>query len=133
MIDIQAAHRVAAHRRGVACAGGWWTSSGGSRPARGHRRRCSWRWPTRAGRCGRRRPSTWPPSTEAALLPALEAALRDDENAALRNAAMEIYVKMGPRPRRPLLALLRDADEEVRNFAAVMLGARRERAGGARR
>ena len=32
---------------------------------------------------------------EAALLPHLEAALRDDEDAAMRNAAMEIYVKMG--------------------------------------
>ena len=32
---------------------------------------------------------------DSALLPSLEAALRDDENAALRNAAMEIYVKMG--------------------------------------
>ena len=31
-----------------------------------------------------------------ALLPALETALRDGENAGLRNAAMEIYVKTGP-------------------------------------
>ena len=30
------------------------------------------------------------------LLPQLEQALRDDEDAALRNAAMEIYVKVGP-------------------------------------
>src|SRR5882672_2746759 len=65
---------------------------------------------------------------EAALLPHLEAALRDDEDAALRNAAMEIYVKMGPAAPAALLALLADKDEEVRNFAAVMLGARRERA-----
>ena len=65
---------------------------------------------------------------EAALLPHLEAALRDDEDAAMRNAAMEIYVKMGPAAPPALLALLADKDEEVRNFAAVMLGARRERA-----
>ena len=65
---------------------------------------------------------------EAALLPHLEAALRDDEDAAMRNAAMEIYVKMGAAAPPALLALLADADEEVRNFAAVMLGARRERA-----
>ena len=63
---------------------------------------------------------------EAALLPSLEAALRDDENAALRNAAMEIYVKMGPAATGALLHLLQDADEEVRNFAAVILGARRD-------
>src|SRR5215203_934124 len=62
----------------------------------------------------------------AVLLPHLEAALRSDEDAAMRNAAMEIYVKMGPAAGPALLALLRDADEEVRNFAAVMLGARRE-------
>src|SRR6267143_333312 len=54
--------------------------------------------------------------------------LRTGEDAALRNAAMEIYVKMGPAAPAALLALLADKDEEVRNFAAVMLGARRERA-----
>jgi HEAT repeat protein len=63
---------------------------------------------------------------EGALLPALESALRDDENAALRNAAMEIYVKMGSAATAQLLRLLGDADEEVRNFAAVILGARRD-------
>jgi len=64
---------------------------------------------------------------EDALLPRLETALRNDEDAAMRNAAMEIYVKLGPRTGEALLRLLDDADEEVRNFAAVMLGARRER------
>src|SRR5687768_4952295 len=62
----------------------------------------------------------------ATLLPHLEKALRNDEDAALRNAAMEIYVKVGPAALPVLIGLLRDADEEVRNFAAVMLGARRE-------
>ena len=61
------------------------------------------------------------------ILPALEAALRDDEDAGARNAAMEIYVKLGGAAVAPLLALLGDADEEVRNFAAVMLGALRDR------
>src|SRR5262245_66170881 len=40
------------------------------------------------------------------LLPALERALRDDENAGLRNAAMEIYVRLGPAAVPPLIALL---------------------------
>ncbi|HEX9202685.1 MAG TPA: HEAT repeat domain-containing protein, partial [Vicinamibacteria bacterium] len=56
------------------------------------------------------------------LLPALDAALRDGENATLRNAAMEIYVRLGAAALTPLLVLLRDEDEEVRQFAAVMLG-----------
>ncbi len=56
------------------------------------------------------------------LLPALERALRDDENAGLRNASMEIYVRLGGVAVEPLLGLLRDPDEEVRNFSAVMLG-----------
>ena len=58
----------------------------------------------------------------ALLLPVLESALRDEEDAAVRNAAMEIYVKMGAAAVAPLLRLLADRDEEVRNFAAVMLG-----------
>src|SRR6266571_166669 len=58
----------------------------------------------------------------ALLLPALERALRDDADAGMRNAAMEIYVKVGGPAVAPLLALLGDKDEEVRNFAAVMLG-----------
>src|SRR5512145_1110220 len=53
---------------------------------------------------------------EGALLPALESALRDDENAGLRNASMEIYVKLGPSAGTALLRLLHDPDEEVRNF-----------------
>jgi HEAT repeat protein len=61
------------------------------------------------------------------ILPALEAALRDDEDAGARNAAMEIYVKLGAIAVAPLLQLLGDPDEEVRNFAAVMLGSLRDR------
>lgn len=61
-----------------------------------------------------------------ALLPALDAALRDGDNADVRNASMEVYVKLGPAAAEPLLALLVDADEEVRNFAAVMLGSLRD-------
>ena len=37
------------------------------------------------------------------LLPALDAALRDGENASLRNAAMEIYVRLGAGALTPLL------------------------------
>lgn len=61
---------------------------------------------------------TYPAS---ALLPALDAALRDDADAGLRNAAIEVYVKRGEV--EPLVALIGDPNEEVRNFAAVMLGA----------
>src|SRR5262245_40806495 len=64
-----------------------------------------------------------------ALLPALEAALRNNEDAALRNAAMEIYVKMGAAALPPLLELIEDADQEIRNFAAVMLGTLRDERG----
>src|SRR5215472_8449659 len=60
------------------------------------------------------------------LLPALETALRDGEDAGLRNAAMEVYVSLGPSSVEPLLKLLLDEDEEVRNFAAVMLGTLRD-------
>jgi HEAT repeat protein len=60
------------------------------------------------------------------LLPALEAALRDDDDAGARNAAMEIYVRLGSAATAPLLALLSDRDEEVRLFATVMLGSLRE-------
>ena len=56
------------------------------------------------------------------LLPALEAALRNQEDAATRNAAMEIYVRLGAQALPHLVALLADGDEEIRNFAAVMLG-----------
>ena len=60
------------------------------------------------------------------LLPSLEVALRDGADAGLRNAAMEIYVRLGAVAGPPLLVLLTDADEEVRLFAAVMLGAIKE-------
>ena len=58
--------------------------------------------------------------TSEALLPELDAALRDEEDAVARNAAMEVYVARSELD--PLHALLRDADEEIRNFAAGMLG-----------
>jgi len=61
-----------------------------------------------------------------ALLPALETALRSDDDAAQRNAAMEIYVKLGDLAGQALLRLLQDPDEEVRDFAAVMLGSRKD-------
>ncbi len=56
------------------------------------------------------------------LLPVLESALREDSDAGLRNASMEIYVRLGPTAADPLVGLLGDSDEEVRIFAAVMLG-----------
>ena len=63
-----------------------------------------------------------------ALLPVLEAALRDGDDASARNAAMEIYVRLGASATAPLLALARDGDEEVRLFACVMLGSIRDEA-----
>lgn len=52
----------------------------------------------------------------------IEKALRDNDNSDLRNGAMEILVKFGRSSLASLYALLRDEDEEVRNFSAVMLG-----------
>ncbi len=60
------------------------------------------------------------------LLPALESSLRDHENASSRNAAMEIYVGLGAAVVPQLIVLLSDADDEVRIFAAVMLGTIRD-------
>src|SRR5262249_31773807 len=59
------------------------------------------------------------------LLPALEAALRDDENAGLRNAGMEIYVRLGGAAVPPLVGLLRHPVAGARHFAGAMLGALR--------
>lgn len=56
------------------------------------------------------------------IFPHLERCLRDNENAGLRNAAMEIYVGLGKRSLPRLIGLLRDGNEEVRTFSAVMLG-----------
>lgn len=52
----------------------------------------------------------------------IENALRDDDNADLRNGAMEVLVKFGRQAVTMLLSLLRDDNEQVRNFSAVMLG-----------
>ncbi|MCM2357078.1 MAG: HEAT repeat domain-containing protein [Geobacteraceae bacterium] len=54
--------------------------------------------------------------------PIIEKALRNDANADLRNGAMEVLVKFGRPAVARLLNLLRDDNEEVRNFSAVMLG-----------
>ncbi|MBJ6800582.1 HEAT repeat domain-containing protein [Geomonas propionica] len=58
----------------------------------------------------------------AAIYPALEAAVRDNDDADLRNGAMEVLVKMGGEAVPRLNLLLTDGDEEIRNFSAVMLG-----------
>jgi HEAT repeat protein len=59
---------------------------------------------------------------ERDYLPALEKALRDHENALLRNASMELYVALGARALPSLGGLLKDNDPEVRVFAANLLG-----------
>jgi chemotaxis protein methyltransferase CheR len=56
------------------------------------------------------------------IYPLLEQALRDDADANLRNAAMEVYTALGNRSTPHLLAFFRDKDEEVRNFTCVILG-----------
>jgi chemotaxis protein methyltransferase CheR len=56
------------------------------------------------------------------IFPVLEQALRDNANANLRNAAMEVYSALGNRSTPHLLAFLCDKDEEVRNFTCVILG-----------
>lgn len=52
----------------------------------------------------------------------LEVFLRNNEDANLRNAAMEAYPRYGKKATAYLLNLLKDNDEEVRNFSCVMLG-----------
>lgn len=53
---------------------------------------------------------------------ALESAVRNDDNADLRNGAMEVLVRFGPPAVPKLVKLLEDDNEEVRNFSTVMLG-----------
>ena len=57
-----------------------------------------------------------------ALYPSLEQAVRDNSNADLRNSAMELLVRFGKPSVPRLVKLLHDQDEEIRNFATVMLG-----------
>ncbi len=55
-------------------------------------------------------------------LPILEKAVRNDDDADLRNGAMEALVAFGEMAVSHLTKLLTDDNEEVRNFSAVMLG-----------
>ncbi|HEY6874368.1 MAG TPA: HEAT repeat domain-containing protein [Geobacteraceae bacterium] len=52
----------------------------------------------------------------------LENAVRNDDDADLRNGAMEAFVGFGPAAVPKLVMLLDDDNEEVRNFSTVMLG-----------
>lgn len=52
----------------------------------------------------------------------LEGAVRNDDNADLRNGAMDAFVEFGREAVPMLLELLGDGNEEVRNFCTVMLG-----------
>jgi HEAT repeat protein len=54
--------------------------------------------------------------------PALDSAIRNNDNADLRNAAMEVMVRFAGSAIPRLVNLLHDKDEEVRNFSTVMLG-----------
>ncbi len=56
------------------------------------------------------------------VYPTLDKAIRNDGNADVRNGAMEVLVKFGARAIPKLIRLLRDKNEEVRNFSTVMLG-----------
>lgn len=57
-----------------------------------------------------------------AVAPSLERAVRDDDHADLRNGAMEVLVAFGGLAVPKLVQLLKDDNEEVRNFSTVMLG-----------
>ena len=59
---------------------------------------------------------------EDRYLPFLEGALKDHDNANLRNGSMECYVKLGVRSLPSLRRLIVNEDHEVRLFAANMLG-----------
>lgn len=54
--------------------------------------------------------------------PVFERAVRNDDDADLRNGAMEVLVTFGVASTPLLIKLLEDDNEEVRNFSAVMLG-----------
>jgi len=56
------------------------------------------------------------------IFPRLESFLRDHDNANLRTAAMEAFPRYGREAVLYLTRLLKDYDEEVRTFSAVMLG-----------
>jgi HEAT repeat protein len=55
-------------------------------------------------------------------LPILEEAVRNDDDADLRNGAMEALIAFGEMAIPHLTKLLIDDNEEVRNFSSVMLG-----------
>ena len=55
-------------------------------------------------------------------LPILEEAVRNNEDADLRNGAMDALVAFGEMAVPHLTKLLTDDNEEVRNFSTVMLG-----------
>jgi len=54
--------------------------------------------------------------------PIFERAVRNDDDADLRNGAMDLLVSFGGEAIPKLIKLLEDENEEVRNFSAVMLG-----------
>ena len=54
--------------------------------------------------------------------PVFEQAIRDDDHADMRNGAMEVITRFGSQAVPKLIALLRDKNEEVRNFTTIMLG-----------
>jgi len=58
----------------------------------------------------------------ASVYPVLERGVRDDNCADFRNGAMDILVAYGKESVPHLIKLLQDTNEEVRNFASVMLG-----------
>jgi HEAT repeat protein len=54
--------------------------------------------------------------------PVFERAVRNDDDADLRNGAMEMLVNFGVESIPKLIKLPEDENEEVRNFSSVMLG-----------
>lgn len=59
---------------------------------------------------------------DAVLFPALQKALRDNRDAALRNLSIEVFNRLGKRSLPTVHILLKDPDEEVRIFSVNILG-----------
>lgn len=60
--------------------------------------------------------------SEDLYLPALEEWLRNDEDALLRNTAIETYRALGMKSAKSLLRLINDEDTDVRIFAVSLIG-----------
>lgn len=56
------------------------------------------------------------------IFPRFETCIRNNDNATLRNAALEAFPRYGKKATHYLIKLAKDADEEVRMFSTALLG-----------